>query len=72
MEIIYVVHVIKYNLRHMPEFYHVVGNLQQIRDEILGLGNLQQFDYACEVISFANQVHKERGYQIVHSYEAIK
>lgn len=68
MQTMYVIHITKHNLRHMPEFTHAVGTLQQVTSEILGASFNEEFEYVNELIIHASKVNKDKDYQVVHSY----
>ena len=68
MKNIYVVHITKHNLRHMPEFTHSVGDLGQVKNDLLGVANTETFDDIHQVLAAAAKANKDKDYQIVHSY----
>lgn len=69
MQTMLVIHITKHNLRHMPEFTHAVGTLQEVTAELLGASSKEQFDYAHELIAHASKVNKDKDYQLVHAYD---
>lgn len=73
METIYIIHIVKYSLRHMPEFTHAVGNLQEIQKVIIGAAFTKDGDFnnVYEIIAYASKLtwNENRDFQLIHSYE---
>ena len=69
MQTMYVIHITKHNIRHMPEFTHAIGTLQQVTSEILGASCKEEFEYPNELIAHASKVNKDKDYQVVHAYD---
>jgi hypothetical protein len=69
MKLIHVVHVQKYNQRHMPDQYHYVGTLDEIGQQLIGYTYKESFGSIQELLSYCIKKHENKDFNLVHSYE---
>lgn len=71
MKIIFVVHVTKYSLRHMPEFTHIIGDLEEVKNQMLKHGDYSNLDTVHAVIAYASKLSWNAGkdFELVHTYQ---
>lgn len=74
METIYVVHIIKHSLRHMPEFTHAVGGLKEIESLLTTASYDSGQDNIHSLIAHASKLswNENKDFQLVHSYDRPK
>lgn len=69
MKIIHVVHVQKYNNRHMPDQFHYIGELKELEQQLLGYNNKESFDSVQQLLGYLTKQNQNKDFNLVHSYE---
>lgn len=69
MKLIHVVHVQKFNKRHMPEQQHYVGTVRELAQKLLGYQQRGDFETVQELLGHLRKSDVDKDFDLVHSYE---
>lgn len=69
MKLIHVVHVQKFNKRHMPDQLHYVGELKELVQQLLGYNCVDSFDSVQQFLGYMTRQDESKDFNLVHSYE---
>lgn len=69
MKIIHVVHVQKFNKRHMPDQFHYVGTVRELANKLVGYQHRGDFETVQELLGHLRKSDTDKDFDLVHSYE---
>lgn len=69
MKLIHVVHVQKFNKRHMPEQFHYVGTVRELAAKLVGYQQRGDFETVQELLGHLRNSDINKDFDLVHSYE---
>jgi|GEM_PF-4444356 len=72
MNLIHVVHVQKFNKRHMPEQFHYVGTVRELTSKLVGYQHRGDFETVQELLGHLRKSDVDKDFDLVHSYESEK
>lgn len=72
MKLIHVVHVQKFNKRHMPEQFHYVGTVRELASKLAGYQQRAAFETVQELLGHLRNSDVDKDFDLVHSYEEVQ
>lgn len=69
MKLIHIIHVQKYNLRHMPEQLHYDGTVVQLAARLVGFNEKDDFDSIQDLLIHLRKTDSGKDYNLVYSHE---
>ncbi|MBO6225338.1 MAG: hypothetical protein J6N72_07815 [Psychrobacter sp.] len=70
MKLIHVVHVQKFNKRHMPDQMHYVGEVKELAQQLAGHGCKEKFEFVQDLLNYLRKADNDKDFNLIHSYEA--
>ena len=69
MKLVHVVHVQKFNKRHMPDQFHYVGTVRELAQKLVGYQQRGDFETVQELLGHLRNSDANKNFDLVHSYE---
>lgn len=69
MKLIHVIHVQRFNKRHMPVQSHYVGSVRELAKQLAGQQRNRDFKTVQELLDYLRSSSKDKDFELIHSYE---
>ena len=70
MKLIHVIHVQRFNKRHMPVQSHYVGSVRELAKQLAGQQGNRDFKTVQELLDYLrSSSSKDKDFELIHSYE---